>query len=302
MITSTSKHHTPPQSKYIHLRDGLRQHILCWNQEIHQQTPCLLLHGFTNDGHIWTSLAEHLQNKHAVYAIDFRGHGDSDRDPKARYTHHTLVDDINDIVQHFGWQRFHIVGHSLGARVAALYIQRYQPELISFTIVDTGPEVGAAGVSKVRKDAEAMPAKFSSIEQYTEYLSNIYLLANRKNIELLLAKNGLKELPDGELTPKTDPAFTAALWNPQSYQNNAKDLKAPLNEQLWNALSHITAPTLILKGQISAILSRNIANKMAKQIMSNAQLSIIPRAGHAVMVDNPTEFEKQTLNFINQFK
>ncbi len=292
----------PPQSTNLRLRDGTRQHLLCWsnNKAPQKQTPCLLLHGFTNDAHIWTGLAQQLQNQHKVYAMDFRGHGDSDWDPQARYSHQTLRDDIANVVQQLGLKRFHIVGHSLGARVAALYIQQYQPELASFTLVDTGPEVGAAGVRKVRQDAEAMPTLFNSIDHYSEYLGNIYMMANQKNIRQLLAKNGLKKRPEGGFAPKTDPAFTASLWKPQSQNNDASDLNTPLNEQLWQALATITAPTLILKGQISAILSRRAANKMVNQIMPNAQLDIIRRAGHAVMVDNPSEFEKRTLDFIEQ--
>lgn len=294
--------HNPPQSINLRLRDGTRQHLLCWSNDNHRQvqTPCLLLHGFTNDAHIWTGLAQQLQNSHSVYAMDFRGHGDSDWDPQARYSHQTLRDDIADIVWQLGLKRLHIVGHSLGARVAALYIEHSRPDLASFTMIDTGPEVGAAGVSKVRKDAESMPTAFNSIDLYCEHLANIYILANQNNIYQLLAKNGLKALPEGGFTPKTDPAFTAALWNPQSHNNNASDLSTPLNEQLWQALTSINAPTLILKGQISAILSRSVANKMVNQVMPNAQLDIIRRAGHAVMVDNPAEFEKRTMDFIEQ--
>jgi pimeloyl-ACP methyl ester carboxylesterase len=287
------------QSRYLYLQDGLRQHYLFWDCKNSNSTPCLLLHGFTNDAYIWSGLAHRLQKNHQVYAIDFRGHGDSDWDPQARYTHDTLVKDVADSVRQLGLERFHLVGHSLGARIAALYVQREHPAINSFVNVDTGPEVRAAGVNKVRKDAESMPTRFDSISAYEEHLAAIYMLAEPRCIQSM-AKHGLKQLADGSYTPKTDPAFAAALWNPDSYNNDASDLRAPLNDQLWQALASIEAPSLILKGQVSAILARTVAQRMVNQVMPRAELITIPGAGHAVMVDNPQAFEQETAAFIER--
>ena len=78
----------------------------------------VLLHGFTNDAHIWDGLASKLQQSHQVFALDFRGHGDSDWDPEGRYEHAVLVSDVQQIIAQLGLNNIHLVGHSLGARVA----------------------------------------------------------------------------------------------------------------------------------------------------------------------------------------
>jgi pimeloyl-ACP methyl ester carboxylesterase len=114
-----------------------------------------------------------------------------------------------------------------------------------------------------------------------------------------MAKHGLKTI-NGLLSPKTDPAFTRALWQPSTEEPQSKRLTFPLNEELWQSLSCITCPTLVMKGQASAILSKRTAEKMVNEVLPQASLSIIPRAGHALMVDNPDAFAQQLTDFVAQ--
>ena len=286
----------PFQSGHYHREDNVQLHYLFWPNP-DSRSCCLLLHGFTNDAHIWDSFAAKLQKYHNVIAPDFRGHGDSEWDNMARYTHDELVNDVYALMQQQDFQQWHVIGHSLGARVAMLMFARKQLQPASFVIIDTGPEVRAVGVDKVRQDAQNTPAYFSGIPEFEQYLSNIYMLAQPERIRQM-AHYGLKQDARGNWIAKTDPAFTTALWKPDNYQGNSSDLRFPMHEELWLALAKIQAPTLILKGQASAILARQTAEKMAYQIMPNAQLEVIKRAGHALMVDNPDAFETTVENFL----
>lgn len=310
-----------PTSEYFETDDGLRLHYLNWscqNSEHKKESEipiCLCLHGFTNDAHIWDYFARKLTLTHRVIALDFRGHGDSEWDPYEHYTHYRLLEDLHQFAQKLDLKQFHLVGHSLGARVAALYIAKYQPNINSYIIIDTGPEVRAAGVKKVRQDAETTPTVFDSIGSYQAYLEGIYLLGNKQQVQHM-AQYGVRNTGNNQWIPKTDPAFTRALWHPKqnvptmsgvssigtinSTGGNVSGLKAPLDQQLWKALSRVRVPSLVLKGQVSAILSNKVAQKMVNEVMPNARLQTIKRAGHAVMVDNPEDFCDQSLTFIRQ--
>lgn len=305
-----------PRSAYFDTDDGIRLHYLTWTSQNHSEgdasalPTCLCLHGFTNDAYIWNKFAQQLSTTHRVIALDFRGHGDSAWDPYEHYTHYRLLEDIQQWVAHLQLDEFHLIGHSLGARVGALYLAKYQPNIKSYTIVDTGPEVRSAGVKKVRQDAETTPKTFDSVSSYQTYLEGIYLLGNQGQIQHM-AKNGVKNIGNNTWIPKTDPAFTRSLWHPKQNvpsmsgvsdhsETNASGLKAPLDQQLWRALSLIRAPSLVLKGQVSAILSNKIAKKMVEEVMPNARLMLIKRAGHAVMIDNPDEFCEESTRFIRQ--
>lgn len=278
------------QSHFVTSPDGTALHYLHW-PNTNSDSLCILLHGFTNDAHIFDGISKQLQKHHQVVSIDFRGHGDSDWDKQARYSHEQLIADTVFIIKQFDipLQRMHILGHSLGARIAALMLSQQSWQARSFCIIDTGPEVRQAGVNKVRQDAQSTPKTFQSQAAYLEFLQQMYFLAQPEKLEQL-AYWGVKAV-NGEYVPKTDPAFTQALWTPQ------KNLRTPLNEQLWQALKNIHCRCLILRGQASAILSQQTAEKMAV-VMSNAQVEVIARAGHALMVDNPEAFERAVLGFI----
>ncbi len=278
--------------------DKLQLNYLLW-PNLQSRHCVVFLHGFTNDAHIFDTAASKLQQQYNVFALDARGHGDSDWDTKENYTHEALQDDLLVFLKQLPFPNFHLVGHSLGARVAMLLLGRdddIRARCKSYTIIDTGPEVRAIGVKKVREDAEKTPTHFESEQAFFNYLSNIYLLAENSEIEKM-ARCGLKEI-NGVLCPKTDPGFTRALWKPDSQQGNSEDLKFPLNDELWLSLEKITCPTLIMKGQASAILAKRTAEKMLNTL-PNAQFETVARAGHALMVDNPSGFIDSLSNFIS---
>lgn len=275
---------TEPQSIFLDSPDQLRLHVLHW-QGPANASKILLVHGFTHHAWVWAGLAQRLRVHFDVYALDFRGHGDSSWDAQHRYLHEHLQNDIRHTVEALSLQGCHLIGHSLGARVAMLTLEQQTALASSFTIIDTGPEVGAAGAAKVRRDAESQPSTFGSVDAFHSYLRSIYSLANADALAAF-AMHSLRH--DGEhFSLKMDPGFTRALWNPNSYHNDSRDLRAPLNEKLWDALASLRIPTLVLRGAASAILSRQTAEKMTNDVIPNARLKSVPMAGHAVMLDNP---------------
>jgi len=273
-----------PQSLYLDSPESLRLHVLHW-QGPSDAPKILLLHGFMHHAWVWSGLAQRLCSHFDIYALDFRGHGDSAWDSQQRYLHEHLQNDIRHTVDALSLHGCHLIAHSLGARVAMLVLAQEPALATSFTIIDTGPEVGAAGAAKVRSDAESQPSTFASVELFHNYLRRIYALSNHEALTAF-ATHSLRKQGE-QFTLKMDPAFTQALWKRDSYHNDSRDLQAPLNEQLWHALASLQMPVLVLRGAASAILSRQTAEKMANEVIRNAQFKSIPMAGHAVMLDNP---------------
>jgi len=273
-----------PQSLFLDSPDQLRLHVLHWQGPSHAPR-ILLVHGFMHHAWVWAELAQRLCGHFDVYALDFRGHGDSAWDAQQHYLHEHLQSDIRCAIDALSLHGCHLIGHSLGARVAMLVLEREPALATSFTIIDTGPDVGAAGAAKVRSDAESQPRHFTSVESFHSYLRRIYSLANYAAL-VAFATHSLRKEGD-QFTLKMDPAFTRALWKPTTGNSNQHELRAPLNEQLWHALASLRIPTLVLRGAASAILSRQTAEKMANEVIANARLKPVPMAGHAVMLDNP---------------
>ncbi|CAH0993354.1 2-succinyl-6-hydroxy-2, 4-cyclohexadiene-1-carboxylate synthase [Sinobacterium norvegicum] len=292
MMSAAQTRQYPPQTRSLSLDDGTRLNILDWRQYCqHRDRPCaILLHGFTNNSHIWQPLADDIATAQPLIAIDFRGHGDSDWDPELRYQHDQLMADVAAVLQQLAIGQHHLIGHSLGARIALLLAAEHSDKVASLTLIDTGPDVGDNGAAKVRVDAEAMQQDFASPEAFSHYLKSIYVFAQAAAVAAL-CRHGLKATDDGRYRVKTDPGFAKVLWKPGERRHDASDLTAPKNQQLWLALDTIDAAGIrchVIRGSISAILRAKTANKMLEQhLIKGGQLTTIKRAGHAVICDNP---------------
>ncbi|OGT73429.1 MAG: hypothetical protein A3H44_08115 [Gammaproteobacteria bacterium RIFCSPLOWO2_02_FULL_57_10] len=290
------------ESRFFRTRDGLRLHYLYHPRvtnlraHVNSASYCILLHGFTNDAHVWDTLAAELQRSHHVIALDQRGHGDSDWDPECKYSHWQLAEDLQDFLQEFGDAEVHIVGHSLGARVAILALESLCRPFASLTIVDAGPEVSPEAGERLVHDVMQMPTHYADAKAYSDSLSRIYVMADAEALAHV-ARFALR-VRQGRLSVKTDPAFTPGIWHKNPEFRNLRKDKGELSEQIWHALRSLDLPVHIVRGQASSILEQSLALKMVKALGDRGVLSVVPRAGHAVMLDNPLASSDLIVSFI----
>ncbi|MCA9544336.1 MAG: alpha/beta hydrolase [Myxococcales bacterium] len=103
--------------------NGLQHHLTEWDGG--GDLTVLLLHGFLDLGPSWTFVVEALPadlDWHVV-ALDFRGHGQSDRVGPGGYYHFPdYVRDVAAIARQIRRSRLVVVGHSMGAQVASLWL------------------------------------------------------------------------------------------------------------------------------------------------------------------------------------
>jgi haloacetate dehalogenase len=84
--------------------------------------PLLLLHGYPQTHAMWHLVAPRLTETHRVVAVDLRGYGDSDKPPgdprHERYSKRAMARDGVAAMRAAGHERFAVIGHDRGARVA----------------------------------------------------------------------------------------------------------------------------------------------------------------------------------------
>ncbi len=285
------------QSQFFRTRDGLRLHYLrhpCAQTD--STSYCILLHGFTNDAHVWDGLAGVLQAEHHVIALDLRGHGDSDWDPERKYSHWQLAEDLQDFLASWHGARVHVVGHSLGARIALLALASMPRTVASLTLVDAGPEVNPEAGERLVNDVMQLPAYHPGVQSYLDCLARIYMMADTEALARI-ACFGLR-VEQGRLRSKTDPAFTPGIWHKNPEFRRIDKKKGELSVQLWKALGVLKRPVHIVRGQASSILEQALALKMLQVLGERGRLSVVPRAGHAVMLDNPVKSTALIAEFI----
>jgi haloacetate dehalogenase len=84
--------------------------------------PLLLLHGYPQTHAMWHRVAGALARRFTVVASDLRGYGDSDKPPStpdhAPYSKRAMAGDQLALMRSLGFDRFAVVGHDRGGRVA----------------------------------------------------------------------------------------------------------------------------------------------------------------------------------------
>ena len=251
------------ESRYFRTRDGLRLHYISHPcAEANCTSYCILLHGFTNDAHVWDSLVSSLQGSHHVIALDQRGHGDS-----------------------------------LGARVAILALESSPSPVASLTLIDAGPEVNPDAGDRLVNDVMQLPAFYADAQAYRDSLARIYVMGDTEALAHV-AKFGLR-ISQGKLRTKTDPAFTPGIWHKNAEFRNLNKERGALSEQIWKALRSLEIPVHLVRGQASSILEPALALAMIEAFDGRGVLSVVPRAGHAVMLDNPVKSATVIAEFIH---
>ena len=245
--------------------NGRRLRVLDWGGQ--GRTPLLLLHGFTGHAHAWDTLSIALQPHFHVYALDQRGHGDSD--PADVYSPIVAFDDISGVIAQLGLSRVILVGLSMGGR-NAIYFTAKRPDVVEkLVIVDIGPEISTRAAAAAPGPPE--PETWQSIEQAAQHLyrGNPYPGIHYYR---WVASHSLRQRTDGALVWK---------WHP-----SVKERRTQIDFDWWKALQSIPTPTLVLRGESSPILDREVAERMGKELPRGRFIEI-PRAVHTLHEDNP---------------
>ncbi|MEZ4450933.1 MAG: alpha/beta hydrolase [Nannocystaceae bacterium] len=96
---------------------GLRLALRAWGPE--DGRPVLALHGWLDNASTFDLLAPRLAGLR-ILALDFPGHGRSEHRHHPSYAFLDYVADVIGVAEALGWSRFTLLGHSLGAGVAAM--------------------------------------------------------------------------------------------------------------------------------------------------------------------------------------
>jgi pimeloyl-ACP methyl ester carboxylesterase len=121
---------TAPQSRFAEA-NGVRLHYRIAGKG----EPVVLLHGYTQDSHMWLPLMAELAKTHTVIAPDLRGFGQSSA-PTNGYTKAELAQDVHALLQSLGLKRVRIVGHDIGLMVAYAYAAQYPTAVDRIVLMD----------------------------------------------------------------------------------------------------------------------------------------------------------------------
>lgn len=169
--------------------------------------PILICHATGFCGRAYTALARRLVDRHHVWAVDFRGHGDSTVPADGDFNWEGAGDDVLAAADAIGADRLEVVGHSMGGG-AALLAELKRPGLLRWAylyepiVLPAEPLTGAPPspmADNARRRREVFPSKAEALARY----------ASRPPLDVLRAgaladyvEYGFEDLPDGTVRLK----------------------------------------------------------------------------------------------------
>src|SRR5437016_4565255 len=105
--------------------------------------PVLLLHGYPQTHVMWHKVAPGLAERFTVVAADLRGYGDSSKPADgvnhSGYSKRAMAQDQVEVMRHFGFDRFAVVGHDRGGRVTHRMLLDHSDRITKAAVIDIVP-------------------------------------------------------------------------------------------------------------------------------------------------------------------
>jgi len=105
--------------------------------------PLLLLHGYPNNHVLWYAVAARLAERYHVVLADLRGYGDSslpEPGPKLiNYSLRVMAEDMIEVMENLGHERFFLVGHDRGARLSHRLCLDHPDRVMKLCLLDMLP-------------------------------------------------------------------------------------------------------------------------------------------------------------------
>ncbi len=231
----------------------------------------------------WGKVWPHFETDRNVLVIDQRGHGRSAK-PQNSYSPRHYAGDLKNLLDHLGWKKTHIVGHSMGGRVALTFVKEYPLLSASLTMEDSGAEANPSRIQWIKNLLGSIPTPFADREKAKTFFTENFV-SDPMTGSFLHANLEAKE--NGTL----DWRFFAPGMIETVEAGRAVD-----GMEIFRALE---LPILLFRGSKSVEFPAEEASRMAGT-NPRAKLITIEGAGHYVHAEKPVEFSTALQTFFAQ--
>jgi pimeloyl-ACP methyl ester carboxylesterase len=273
-----------PKAKNITLGNGLKMRYYEW---MGTRPNLVFLHPSTGYGRMWDKTASLLGGRFHAFALDQRGHGDTDR-PDGAYSAEEYAEDLRLFLEISEISKAILVGHSLGGRVAQVFAAKYPKETAAIVLVG-GPHYANFFQERERVN-EVLQGALGTLESQTEFPNMEAALSYLKEFrpgdsdeitQHRLAHN-TNSLPGGGLAFKFDKVRVA-----QGLTHIANSLRSYAEKA--------TCPVAIVRGAQSTHLTRQEAERLAT-LWKDARIIEVD-GDYTLEMENPQGLAQVILDF-----
>ena len=236
--------------------------------------PYLLLHGFTGAAANWSRVAHALAPRSRVIAPDLLGHGRTDAPPDpARYAMPHAAADLFALWRLLELPPLHLVGYSMGGRLALYLALEYPPMIARLTLESASPGLESDDERLARRASdEALADRIESdgIQAFVAAWENLPLFATQSDdVKASLRPVRLAQRPLG-------------------LANSLRGMGTGAQPSLWPRLPELTMPVQLIVGALDAKFTD--INRRMQALIPMSRLTIIPGGGHTVHLEQPDAY------------
>ncbi len=226
----------------------------------------------------WAYQTPALSRDYRLLLYDCRGMWRSEH-PQGPYSMELHADDLAALLDELGIEKAHIAGISYGGEVSMMFALRYPHRTRSLIVSSAVSESDAVLRGMVEMWSEAARAKDAKRLFQVTYMLNFsanYIQRNREAV------------------------FSAAARYASLDMDSLLELLDCFNRlNITERLRTIQAPTLVMVGEEDVLKPRKYSEIIAREI-PDAQLVVVPQAGHALCLEKSIVFNALILGFLRQ--
>lgn len=246
--------------------------------------PLLFLHGGGQTHMSWRgALGEAARRGYRAIAIDLRGHGDSEWSPDG-YGTARFADDVAQVAAKL--DRPVLIGASLGGLAGLLATTDPRTNARGMILVDVSVRLETEGTDEIVRFMHSAPEGFASLDDAADAVS-AYLPHRPRPVDHSGLARNLRLRPDGRLYWHWDPAFIQGTAG------------RPDQKSLDDAARKLAIPTLLVRGQLSRVLS-HAGVEAFLELAPHAHFADIAGADHMVAGDANDAFSRVIFDFLDR--
>jgi pimeloyl-ACP methyl ester carboxylesterase len=282
----------PPPGRSLRLAvDGLTLHVLDHGatSEAAAARPLLLLHGGMGHARWWDLVAPALADVAHPFALDRRGHGDSEWAEPGQYGWERDLLDVEDVMRRLCPLPWSVAGHSQGGLLAVHLATRRNVAIRELILLDVPLEPQSPSLQRAGRAFQRIPQlRYPSLEQAMlrfQPFPPVHQVA--PDVLAYLARHSFKPIDDGMLTSKFH-------W--KSYQRDRSREGNPLAEH-GARLRALDVPVLSVRGGESTILTRDDQQELLRRLRFGRGVEIAG-ATHSLHAERPAEVAAAMREFL----
>ncbi|MEP5731972.1 MAG: alpha/beta hydrolase [Sulfitobacter sp.] len=260
----------------------------------------LLLHGFPQTHAMWHAVAPVLAEHFTVIAADLRGYGASSKPVETKeYSFRHMADDQHALMQHLGFEKFHLVGHDRGGRTAHRLTLDHPDAVLSLCLMDIIPT--HLLLNDLNRHVARAYYHWFFLAQPAPFPET--MIGHDPDAYFTSCLSGWGSTNLGDFDPDALEEYRNAWRNPDAIRGMCGDYRAALdidfNMDAADIDRRITCPALIMYGADGAMAQVYDVAQTWSDRLDHIEEAAVP-GGHFFVDEHPDQTTKALLAFLTR--